>query len=69
MLHIDRSFSIYDYLTQLNDAIQQKEPFPDIFFIVGELGIDESNKNVYRKPPTKTNILDIYYIRQFYKGF
>jgi len=56
MLHIDRSFSIY----YIFNAIRQKEPFPD-FFLVGELGIDESNKIVYRKPPTKTNILDIYY--------
>jgi hypothetical protein len=33
----------------------KKGPFPSPIFIVGEPGMVEPNKNVYRKPPTKTN--------------
>ena len=46
-------------IKQIYNVIPQKEAFPGFLFIVGDLGINEPNKNVYRKPSTKTDILDI----------
>ena len=39
---------------------RKKEPFPPSIFIVGETGMVEPNKNVYRKPPTKTNYFKVF---------
>ncbi|SVB34148.1 uncharacterized protein METZ01_LOCUS187002 [marine metagenome] len=38
----------------------KKEPFRASIFIVGEPGMVEPNKNVYRKPPTKTNYFKVF---------
>ena len=38
----------------------KKGPFPPPIFIVGEPGMIELNKNVYRKPPTKTNYFKVF---------
>ena len=38
----------------------KKGPFPPYIFIVGEPGMVEPNKNVYRKPPAKTNYFKVY---------
>tara|TARA_Y100001001_G_C7703933_1_gene200757 strand:+ start:260 stop:481 length:222 start_codon:yes stop_codon:yes gene_type:complete len=38
----------------------KKGPFPPSIFIVGEPGMVEPNKNVYMKPPTKTNYFKVF---------
>ena len=44
----------------------KKGPFPPPIFIVGEPGMVEPNKNVYMKPPTKTNYFKVFLDMAFF---